>query len=136
MPDRITILSPNEKWIAVLTYLGEVRFGPAYYSLAIDKFLFEGRTFGDSYLWSPDPCFFAIQEWETTSEGRGPQTQLLLINLDTTQECILSRAERGFIAPRRFENDKLIYTKEYYAPRSTIEFEIEYFSLDRWENLI
>jgi hypothetical protein len=86
-------------------------------------------------LWSPDSRFFAVQEWETTSENGGPQTRLLLIDLDRKQECVLSRAERGFIIPQKFEKDKLIYTKEYHQPSMIKEFEIEFLFIDRWDNI-
>jgi len=127
--------SPDLFHIAVLKYVREIRFGPAYYSLTVDKISFGERVFGESFLWSPDSRYFAVQEWETTSEGRGPQTRLLLIDLDLEQECVLSRAERGFIIPQKFEKDKLIYTKEYYGPKIIKEFEIEFLFVDRWANL-
>jgi hypothetical protein len=72
---------------------------------------------------------------ETTSEGHGPQTHLLLIDLDTKRECILSKAEKGFIIPRKFQHDKLIYTKEDYRSVIVSEFEIEFLLLGRWENI-
>jgi hypothetical protein len=127
--------SPDNRHNAVLEYVGEIRFGPPYYSLRIDKIFFGDRIFGDSCLWSPNSRYFAAQEWETTSEGHGPQTHLLLIDVETNRECILSRAEKGFIVPRKFENDRLIYVKENFAPRTTAEFEIQIVTLDRWQNL-
>ena len=127
--------SPNGKHHAVLEYRSEIRFGPAHYSLMIDEIHFGERAFGNSFLWSPDSRFFAIQEWGTVSEGSGPQTRLLLIDLDRQQECILSQAEKGFIVPKSFENNKLIYAKKYHMPPRTREFEIEFLSLSRWENL-
>lgn len=133
--EDIIVPSPDLLHKAVLKYVDEIRFGPAYYSLTIDKISFGERVFGNSYLWSPDSRYFAVQEWETASEGRGPQTRLLLIDLDLKQECVLSRAERGFIVPQKFEKDKLIYTKEYRGYGVTQELEIEFQKVNRWENL-
>jgi hypothetical protein len=133
--EDIIALSPDLSHKAVLRFVGEVRFGPAHYSLTVDKISFGERVFGHSYLWSPDSHFFAVQEWETNSESRGPQTRLLLIDVDLNQECVLSRAERGFIVPQKFEKDKLIYTKEYHHPSMIKEFEIEFLSVDRWDNI-
>ena len=127
--------SPDGKHNAVLEYRSEIRFGPAYYSLMVDQNHFGERVFGNSHLWSPDSRFFAIQEWETVDEGQGPRTYLLLIDLNTERECVLSSAEKGFIRPKKFESSKLIYVKEYFAPRVTREFEIEFLSLSRWKNL-
>lgn len=131
----ILATSPDLIHKAVLNNLGEIRFGPAYYSLTVDEHRFGARVFGNAYLWSPDSRLFAIQEWETISEGRGPQTHLLLIDVDTERESVLSWAEKGFIIPKQFEHDKLIYLKKYFAPPVTREFEIEFLSLSRWEYL-
>ena len=133
--EDIIVQSPNTLFRAIMKYKGEIRFGPAYYSLAIDKISFKERVFGKSYLWSPDSRYFAVQEWETTSEVHGPQTRLLLIDLQTKQECVLSRAEKGFIVPKQFETDKLFYTKEYSRQGRLNEFEIEFLSLDRWNTI-
>lgn len=131
----IVSTSPDNLHKAVLEYTNEIRFGPAYYHLKVDDISFGGRVFGESFLWSPDSQFFAIQEWESTDEATGPKTQLLLIDLETRRECILSRAEQGFIVPKQFESGKLIYTKKYYGRGVENEFEIEFLALDRWENL-
>jgi hypothetical protein len=133
--EDIIATSPDLEHRAELRYAGEIRFGPAYYSLVLDTFRFRDRVFGKACLWSPDSRFFAVQEWETTIEGHGPQTRLLMIDLKTSMEGVLSRAENGFIVPKSFEGTKLIYMKEFFAPHSTREFEIEFPSLKRWENL-
>jgi hypothetical protein len=119
---------------AVLDYANEIRFGPAYY-LRVDDIRFVGRVFGNSCLWSPDSRFFAVQEWESTSETQGPKTRLLLVDLETQRECVLSRADGGFIVPKQFDHAKLIYTKKYPGKGKENEFEIEFLNLNRWENL-
>lgn len=133
--EDIIAKSPNMLHEAVMKYLGEIRFGPPYYALVIDNLSFGGRVFGNAFLWSPDSRFFAVQEWESTSETQGPNTRLLLIDLETRRECVLSRAEQGFIIPKQFDHDKLIYTKKYYGKGVENEFEIEFLTLSRWENL-
>ena len=131
----IMVPSPDSVHKAVMRYAGEIRFGPAYYSLIINKISFGERVFGASCLWSPDSRYFAIQEWETIKESDGPQTGLLLVDLPNRRECILSRAEKGFIAPKRFEREKLIYAKQYYGQGRISEFEIEFLSLAGWDNI-
>jgi len=131
----IVSMSPENEHRAILEYAGEVRFGPVYYLLTVDEISFRERIFGGSYLWSPDSRFFAIQEWETTNEAGGPQTKLLLIDLQKKRECVLSRAERGFIIPRKFEGKRLLYSKEYPGRGVVKEFDIEFLSLERWENI-
>lgn len=133
--EDIIVPSPDLLHKAVLKYAGEIRFGPEYYSLTLDNISFGERVFGKSYLWSPDSRYFAVQEWETTTESHGPQTRLLLVDLQLKKQCVLSRAEQGFIVPRNFEKEKLIYTKEYRGQGTIKEFEIEFLLLDRWDNL-
>ena len=133
--ENIVAFSPNGSHKANLLYMGEIRFGPPYYSLLVDELSFKNRVFGRSCLWSPDSRFFAVQEWETTSEGQAPQTRLLLVDLESRRECVLSRAEGGFIVPKQFQDDKLIYTKKYPGKGVENEFEIEFLTLNRWENL-
>jgi len=133
--ESIVVFSPNGSHKANLLYMGEIRFGPAYYSLTIGELSFMNRVFGRSCLWSPDSRFCAVQEWETTSEGKGPQTRLLLIDIEQRRECILSRAEQGFINPKKLEDNKLIYTKEYPGKGVVNEFEIEFVTLNRWKSL-
>lgn len=131
----IVSTSPDNSYKAIFEYANEIRFGPAYYSLKVGDISFGERVFGNAFLWSPDSRFFAVQEWESTSEGQGPITRLLLIDIETRCECILSRADGGFIVPKQFDQDKLIYTKKYAGKGVENEFEIEFLALKRWENL-
>ena len=133
--ENIVVFSPNGSHTANLLYSGEIRFGPPYYSLTIDELSFKNRVFGRSCLWSPDSRFFAVQEWESTNEGQGPKTRLLSIDVEQKRECVLSRAEQGFIIPKKFEGDKLVYTKEYPGKGIVNEFEIAFLTLNRWEDL-
>jgi hypothetical protein len=57
------------------------------------------------------------------------------MDLDLKQGYMLSSAERGFIVPQTFENDKLIYTKEYDQPGIIKEFELEFLFVDSWDNI-
>jgi hypothetical protein len=130
---RDLIESPDRKHQAILKYVGEIRFGPHYFSLTVDSFSFGERIFGDDYLWSDDSRFFAVQEWKTTDYATGPITKLLLIEDIERRECPLSGIN-GWIVPKQFEGSKLIYTKRYYDEGldKIAEFEIEFLGLDRW----
>ncbi|MBW3623815.1 MAG: hypothetical protein KY468_10460 [Armatimonadetes bacterium] len=127
--------SPDRQHTAVLKNIGEIRFGPSYYSLRLDRIDFGTRIFGNSALWSSDSRFLAVQEWLTIDEAEGPQTQLLLIDWLHHTECAVSWAIQGFIEPKRFEGNTLIYTKMYLARGITGEFEIDFLELDRWMQL-
>jgi hypothetical protein len=131
----IISVSLDEQHRAVLEYSGEIRFGPAFYKLTVAEISFGERFFGNKFLWSPNSRYFAIQEWETIEEAHGPRTKLLLIDLEARRECILSEAHAGFVVPRTFEDDKLIYEKEYYSQGVVKEFEIEFLALARWQDI-
>lgn len=124
--NEIVIKSPNSLHKAILKNIGEIRFGPPFYSLLIDDMSFGERIFGDDFLWSYDSIIFAIQEWKTIDYNEGPQTQLLLINISDKTECIISSANKAFIVPKAFENGKIIYTKEYKGQGIINEYEMTY----------
>ncbi len=67
--------SPNKKYSAVLTYLGEIQPDHGYYSLSISSFphVFENRVFGRVCIWSPESRFLAVQEWKEPLEGNPPR---------------------------------------------------------------
>ena len=79
-----------------------------------------------------DSKYFAIQEWKTIDYNKGPQTQLIILDVDKKKECIVSSANKGFIVPKMFEPNKIIYTKEYYGSGVFKEFEIYISSLENW----
>jgi len=62
----IVLPSPNKKYNAILTYIGEVQADQDGYSLSIDGLLysFADRVFGEVCLWSPESRFLAVQEWK------------------------------------------------------------------------
>jgi len=129
------IKSPDGRHKAVLEIAGDIRFGPPYFSLKVDDRSFRKRVFGDACLWSGDSSFFAIQEWLTTSYEAGPQTALTLFDLPNHKECRVSWADRGFIVPISFEDNLLIYKKEYLGTGIIKEFEMDLRSLKRWKKI-
>ena len=133
--DEVVARAPDASMAAVLRYDGEIRFGPAYFSLMVGPFEFPGRIFGDSYMWSPDCRYFAIQEWLTIDYLRGPHTQLLLVEPQAKRASAVSTARQAFIEPLRFDPPLLIYRKRYLAQGITREFEIDITQLDRWHNI-
>nr|WP_240349019.1 hypothetical protein [Pectobacterium versatile] len=72
---------------AMLICIGEIRFGPPYFSLSIDGKELEGRVFGKDMLWSPDSRYLAVQEWLSTAERDGPQTASVSVFMLNRQTC-------------------------------------------------
>lgn len=129
--------SPNGSDVITLTYEGEIRFGPPYFTLRINGRLLGERVFGEIVLWSPDSHYFAAQEWLTTSDADGPQTLLVCFQPATGRQCKISGLRGGFIKPKEFVGEKLIYSKELYSNGhyQTTEYEIDFKLLPRWEAL-
>lgn len=127
----------DQQHTAMLIYVGEIRFGPPYFSLSIDGNALEERVFGKELLWSPDSRYLAVQEWLSTAERDGPQTALLCIDVIEERQCQISQAAGGFIVPIRFEDDTLIYEKQYFGAErnGTTEYEIPFTALSRWSAL-
>lgn len=141
MSKQILLPSPNNKYNAILTYLGEVQADQAGYSLIIDglHYSFGDRVYGKVYLWSPDSRFLAVQEWIEPDEENAPNACLLLIiDMLARRECVIANVEgtKGNILPERFIGDSLMYTVIYFGQFGmTKSFETKFRYLDGWQTL-
>jgi hypothetical protein len=134
--------SPNKKYKAVLTYIGEIQADQACYSLSIAGLphSFADRVFGQVCLWSPESRILAVQEWkDTDDEASGHKSCLLLvIDLIAKRECIIASVEgtKGNIFPESFIGESLMYTVIYYGQFGmTKSFESKFQYLDGWQTL-
>ena len=133
--------SPNKKYKALLTYLGEIGADHGYYSLSIDGFpnSFENRIFGNVCLWSPESRFLAVQEWQETNDASPPKFYLLLIiDILARRECLIANVEgtKGNILPEGFIGESVMYKVIYYGQFGmTKNFESKFQYLDGWQNL-
>ncbi len=112
---------------------GEIRFGPEYYKLKLNGELIPNRIFGFEFKWHPDSKFLALQEWLTTDYKKGPVTSLTIIDLNDRKYARISKADKGFIKPLRFENDSIIFEKEYLGTGKNAEYEINLGEIQNWE---
>ena len=127
--------SPDAQHTAHLLVAGEIRFGPLYFSLAVDDFSFGERIFGDAHLWSPASNVLAVQEWLTTDYGEGPITTLVLIDLDRRREATLVRVTKGFVVPEAFADSKIVYRKEFGGQATDQHFDLEIAEIKEWRPL-
>lgn len=125
--------SPDKKYGFDFIFEGEIRFGPEYYSLNLNGKKIQHRIFGDVFKWNQESTFLALQEWLTTDYKNGPITALTLINLENNKIARISKADKGFISPIRFENGYIIFRKEYLATGENIESEIKLDDIKNWE---
>ncbi|WP_181309096.1 hypothetical protein [Rufibacter sp. XAAS-G3-1] len=124
--------SPDGKHKIELLLAGEIRFGPEYYSVALNGQTIIEKIFGRPYKWDSESKYLALQEWLTTDYQKGPITALLVIDLKENKLAQLSIAEKGFIMPIRFDEDKVIYKKEYSASGQIKEYELELKTVTNW----
>ena len=133
--------SPNKKYKAILTYVGEIQADQACYSLSIEglPYSFAERIFGQVCLWSPESRFLAVQEWMETDEDSAPRYCLLLIiDVLAKRECIIANVEgaKGDILPESFIGESLMYTVIYFGQFGmTKSFETKFRYLDGWQTL-
>jgi hypothetical protein len=139
MSDELTrvVASPDGKHVAIFCNIGEIRWGPPYFSLKVNDLSLGGRVFGSACLWSGDSRFLALQEWMTTDDRVGPVTQLVLVDVAGKKERPLAVANKGWVIPEKFEGDRLIYTEHYYSEegQKITEFATRFLIADNWKSL-
>jgi hypothetical protein len=127
------ILSPDGVHHARLTCVGDILFGPPYYSLVVDGLSFGERIFGEKLVWSPDSTMLAVQEWLTIDFSQGPQTALLLVDLAGSREARVARIEKGFVLPREFALPTLHYAIDHDDGGARRNRALDLGSIDSWE---
>jgi len=124
--------SPDGQHKIELFFAGEIRFGPEYYTVAVNGKKIKEKIFGRPYKWDSESKYLAFQEWLTTDYQKGPITALLVMNLKENKISRLSIAEKGFIEPIKFDGDKVIYKKEFSECGKSIEYEIDLKEVKNW----
>lgn len=141
MSNPIVFPSPNKKYKAILTYVGEIQANLPCYSLSIEGFpySFADRVFGKACLWSPESRFLAVQEWIETDEDNAPKACLLsIIDVLARRECVIANVEgpKGSILPESFIGESLMYKVIYFGQFGmTKSYESKFRYLDGWQTL-
>lgn len=141
MKNPIVFPSPNKKYNAALSLIGEIQHSLGYYTLSIDKLplLFANRVFGKVCLWSPESRFLVVQEWKEIDEAGAPKfCQLLIIDVLASRECVIANVEvaKGAILPESFIGESLMYTVIYYGQFGmTKSFESRFQYLNGWQTI-
>ena len=120
---------------ASLIFENEIRFGPAYYKLLIDKHLLEGRVFGGELKWHDSASIFAAEEWLTVDYNEGPITRAVLFDLAEVRLSSFSTVTKGFVGDFRFESDTFLYQKKYASSGIIQEMEVNISQISSWEHL-
>ena len=130
-PDVRELRSPDGAHVARLERAGDVPWGPRYFSLSVDGVPFEGRIFGDAWLWSADSRYLAVQEWLSRDIHGGPATRLLIIDTAARAEAVVARTTKGWVEPLRFAPPGIGYARRYAGFQ--YEFEEALPGEDGWE---
>lgn len=131
----ITSPSPDGQHTAHFAFSGEIRFGPAYYALSVDDYVFEQRIFGSAHLWSPSSSLFAVQEWLTLDYSEGPITALVLIDVHLRREITVARATKRFIVPDAFDGSIIVYREEHAGRVVVKQLNLDTTKLEAWQKL-
>ncbi len=111
--DEIPLAGPHgAPYHVELGYAGEVRFGPAYFTVALNgrrlRRWWFSRYFAGEYRWSSDWCYLALAEWLVRSEP--PRAELRIIDVTNRREVGFGRSLRGFLSPLRWEGSRLVFS--------------------------
>lgn len=113
-PDIISE-SPNKEYRAFFYYFDQIRFGPNAYDLRINtiKRFFSPVSIalcGDSYIWSPDSNYFAVQLWMMDNfVNPALMTNLMVINISEQRKWVEASPKEAWVEPIRFEGNYIHY---------------------------
>jgi hypothetical protein len=125
--------SPERLHVVEYLLLGEVRYGPAYFSIRLDGRILADVVVGEEGLWLND-ALYAAQEWLTTEERFGPNTRVLLIDAARRVSSKFRVLEHGFVDSFGIQDGLIRYKKRKYSTRgeSVIEAEVELKDIQNW----
>src|SRR4029450_1152494 len=132
-PFDSTSPSPDSQHTAHFVYSGEIRFGPPYFSLAVDDHIFLERIFSDAHLWSPSSTLLAVQEWLTLDYSEGPITALMLIDLSRGRGASVARVTKAFVVPVVFEGARIAYRVDYGGQEGAERFKVDTTKIMEWK---
>ena len=124
--------SPDGNHHATLTFAGEIRFGPCYFTLQMDHRNFGERLFGQCVLWSPDSSIACLQEWHTIDYGVGPITSLLLVRPRDWTYFAFPQIRKGFASPNTFIDDSLVLRHSERQNNTTVDRETDLSQIEAW----
>lgn len=131
--DYIKAVSFDRTNTATLIFENEIRFGPVYYNLLINKQQLAGRIFGGELKWHDSANIFAVGEWLTTDYNEGPITRAVLFDLDEARSASLDTVNKGFVRDFHFAHGKFFYRKHRLAAGTINEVVVS--EISTWERL-
>lgn len=128
-----TEYSPNGQHKLELKFKYEIPFGPVSYEITIDNVKIDGFNFDDSFCWSENSSFLALSNWIVLERDKKPTMQLMIIDLIKYKISAVSKISNGFIKPKYFDDQLIIFEKSYADGSGKVaELEINLNSIKNW----
>lgn len=105
-----TIASPDKRHDARLYPEEGASWEMSSASVELAGLSFGSRRFRWHGIWSPCSRYFAISEWRSSDYDQGPDMHLLVIDVAKSSECVVIRAEEGFVDPVYIHDGELKYS--------------------------
>jgi hypothetical protein len=114
------ITSPNGCFEAEFSSPGDDPLELNGAALSLSGLPFGTRTFDWHGVWSPCSRYFAVTEFRTADSAQGPDMHLVVIDVSAGQECVVERAERGFVEPISIRDGRIRYNKVTHDTRERV----------------
>ncbi|WP_350608592.1 hypothetical protein [Pseudoalteromonas sp. MER144-MNA-CIBAN-0113] len=118
-----------------INYEGEIRFGPAYYSLEIGGIKVADFVYGFTRSELLNGRYLAIEEWLTTDYRKGPVTRVAIFDLKNKLVSRLKIVESGFVSNFKLIGNVFSYRKDYHAKGTSVESEVDWKSIVEWVDI-
>lgn len=102
----LTISSPDNKKAIELSYLGEIRFGPIFFSCKPSGFEcpdIETKKVGQDVHWSDDSRFVFLVIFHSVASAMSPDMELIQIDTHTSSIRSIERNSTGKVVGIGFE---------------------------------
>lgn len=110
----LVIPSPGDAHSVMLKVVGEIRYGPRYNAVHVDRVELNGVHVGDDAEWLSSHLL-AAQEWVHVAGREGPDTRLLLIDAERGVMCRGPIIARGLVEAFRLVEGRVDYRVQYYG---------------------
>ena len=128
-------VSPDGRHTLRLIEEGEIRFGPMYFTPALDGKHYPDIIMGDCCAWSPDSRHLALQEWLTTDYGAGPVTRAKIIDLEKRVFYDAYEAQKAFVENFAFTGEEFSYDANYQGLGKKVSYSISFGDIRTWKPL-
>ena len=113
-PD-MTYRSPDGRHVLEFRFAGEIRFGPAFFTVDLDGrslrrlFGLFRRRFRETVVWSPDSRYAALEEFFGPSEAQDWKSALRVFDVVERRQCAFARISGAFVTPTGIDGGRVAF---------------------------